>query len=67
MPIHDKMEGVDYESLRGLYQDLSSLSRDTLPNLDRLVLALEDTIEDLRHLLDKPTKKDESRKQVISG
>lgn len=61
------MGGVDYESLRGLYQDLFSLSRDTLPNLDRLVLALEDTIDDLRHLLDKPAKKDDSRRQVLSG
>ncbi|KAI5300425.1 hypothetical protein KEM55_007393, partial [Ascosphaera atra] len=58
---------ADLDSLRGLYQDLSSLSRSALPDVDRLVFALETTIGDFRQLLDKSAKSDESRKKVLSG
>ncbi|EEH09991.1 Cullin [Histoplasma capsulatum G186AR] len=52
------MDGRDeLDGLRGLYQDLSSLSRSALPNVDRLVFELENTIQDFRKLLDKPPKK----------
>lgn len=57
----------DLDILRGLYQDLSSLSRSALPNIERLVVALEATIDAFKNLLDRPTKKDESRQKVISG
>ncbi|PGH11864.1 hypothetical protein AJ80_06929 [Polytolypa hystricis UAMH7299] len=57
----------DLNGLRGLYQDLSALSRNALPNLERLVFELESTVEDFRKLLDKPPKKNESRQAVLSG
>ena len=53
--------------LRGLFQDLSALSRSTLPNIERLVLELEATVQDFRKLLDKPPKSNESRQAVLSG
>lgn len=62
------MDGRDeLDGLRGLYQDLSSLSRSALPNVDRLVFELENTIQDFRKLLDKPPKKSESRQSILSG
>jgi nuclear pore complex protein Nup205 len=53
--------------LRGLYQDLSALSRSALPSIERLVVELEATIQDFRKLLDKPPKSNESRQAVLSG
>ncbi|EZG11249.1 hypothetical protein H106_00024 [Trichophyton rubrum CBS 735.88] len=62
------MEGDESSSnLRGLYQDLSALSRFALPNAERLVAELEATLEDFRRLLDKPAKNNDSRKTVLSG
>ncbi|KAI5304548.1 hypothetical protein KEM56_006365, partial [Ascosphaera pollenicola] len=58
---------ADLETLRGLFQDLSSLSKSALPNLERLVVALEATIGDFRNLLDKPVKSNKSRREVQSG
>ncbi|KAI5292612.1 hypothetical protein KEM52_006217 [Ascosphaera acerosa] len=58
---------ADLDTLRGLFQDLKSLSQATLPNLERLVLTLEATLGDFRNLLDKPLKSDASRKQIASG
>ncbi|KJF61357.1 nuclear pore complex subunit [Coccidioides immitis RS] len=55
------------DGLRGLYQDLSALSRNALPNVDRLVLELQATVGDFRKLLDKDPKKNESRQAVLSG
>lgn len=55
------------DGLRGLYQDLSALSRDSLPNVDRLVHELEATIGDFKKLLDKEPKKNESRQAILSG
>ncbi|EEP80157.1 conserved hypothetical protein [Uncinocarpus reesii 1704] len=55
------------DGLRGLYQDLSALSRNALPNVERLVFELEATVDDFRKLLDKVPKKNESRKAVLSG
>ncbi|KGY15104.1 hypothetical protein PABG_12054 [Paracoccidioides brasiliensis Pb03] len=59
--------GDELDSLRGLFQDLSSLSRAALPDIDRLIFELEATIQDFRKLLEKPTKKNESRQTVLSG
>ncbi|EFR04628.1 hypothetical protein MGYG_07635 [Nannizzia gypsea CBS 118893] len=62
------MEGDESSNnLRGLYQDLSALSRFALPNAERLVAELEATLEGFRRLLDKPAKNDSSRKTVLSG
>lgn len=55
------------DGLRGLYQDLSSLSSQPLQNVDRLCLELETQIEDFKRLLDKPTKNNASRQAVLSG
>ncbi|PGH11260.1 hypothetical protein AJ79_04995 [Helicocarpus griseus UAMH5409] len=59
--------GDELDALRGLYQDLSALSRSALPNVERLVFELEATVEDFRKLLDKPAKKNESRQSILSG
>lgn len=62
------MDGNDaLDDLRGLFQDLSTLSRSALPNVERLVLELEATVDDFRKLLDKPPKRNESRQAVLSG
>ncbi|PGH04577.1 Cullin 4 [Blastomyces parvus] len=59
--------GDELDGLRGLYQDLSALSRSALPAVDRLVFELEAKVQDFRKLLDKPPKKNESRQSVLSG
>lgn len=62
------MDGTDeLDGLRGLFQDLSSLSRSSLPNVERLVSELEAAVETFRKLLDKRTKRNESRQAVLSG
>jgi nuclear pore complex protein Nup205 len=53
--------------LRGLYQDLSTISEWSIPNIDRLRIELEAHIEDFRKLLDKLTKNNTSRQAVLSG
>lgn len=55
------------DGLRGLYQDLSSLSTLSLLNVERLCVELETQIEDFRRLLDKRTKTNASRQAVLSG
>ncbi|WEW61048.1 hypothetical protein PRK78_006537 [Emydomyces testavorans] len=55
------------DDLRGLYQDLSALSRNALPDVQRLVFELEATVATFRQLLDKEPKKNESRQAVLSG
>ena len=63
-----EMDSTDeLDGLRGLFQDLSSLSRSSLPNVERLVFELEATVETFRKLLDKRTKRNESRQAVLSG
>ncbi|KAK2804256.1 hypothetical protein FQN51_002345 [Onygenales sp. PD_10] len=57
----------DVETLRGIFLDLSALSRSALPAVDRLVFELEATVQDFRKLLDKPAKNNESRQSVLSG
>ncbi|PGH34975.1 Cullin 4 [[Emmonsia] crescens] len=59
--------GDELDGLRGLYQDLSALSRSALPNVERLVFELEATVQDFKKLLDKPPKKNESRQSILSG
>ncbi|PWY67190.1 cullin-4B [Aspergillus heteromorphus CBS 117.55] len=53
--------------LRGLYQDLSSLSDPSFVNIERLRIELETHIEDFKKLLDKPAKNNTSRQAVLSG
>ncbi|KAL2011469.1 hypothetical protein VTN00DRAFT_4187 [Thermoascus crustaceus] len=53
--------------LRGLFQDLSTLSESSIPNIDRLCVELEAHIQDFRKLLDKPAKNNASRQAVLSG
>lgn len=60
-------ESEDTARLRGLYQDLSSLSESSLANIERLCLELEASIQDFRKLLEKPTKNDASRQKVLTG
>lgn len=63
-----KMDNGDgFDDLRGLYQDLSALSRSALPNAERLLLELEETLTDFRKLLDKQSKNNNSRQAVLSG
>ena len=54
-------------SLRGLYQDLSVLSSSGFSNVDRLLGELHASIADLRKLLDKPAKSQQSRSNLQSG
>ncbi|RAL14630.1 cullin-4B [Aspergillus homomorphus CBS 101889] len=54
-------------SLRGLNQDLQSLSATFVVNIERLRVELETHIEDFKKLLDKPTKNNTSRQAVLSG
>lgn len=60
--LHDNLAG-----LRVLYQDLSAVSDDSIPKIDRLCIELEAHIEDFRKLLDKPAKNNTSRQTVLSG
>ncbi|KAE8350978.1 cullin-4B [Aspergillus coremiiformis] len=53
--------------LRGLYQDLSSLTDSSFVNIDRLRVELEAHIDDFRKLLDRPPKSNASRQAVLSG
>lgn len=53
--------------LRGLYQDLSTISESSIPNVERLCFELEAHIDDFRKLLDKATKNNTSRQAVLSG
>ncbi|GMG52280.1 unnamed protein product [Aspergillus oryzae var. brunneus] len=53
--------------LRGLYQDLSSLTESSFVNIDRLRVELEAHIDDFRKLLDRPPKNNSSRQAVLSG
>ena len=53
--------------LNELYKDLVDFSESRLANVDRLWLELNDSLEDLRGLLDKKSKNDASRKQLESG
>ncbi|KAK2754533.1 hypothetical protein FQN54_006934 [Arachnomyces sp. PD_36] len=60
-------DSEDTARLRGLYQDLSSLSDSSLANIERLCHELEATIHDFRKLLEKPPKNNTSRQKVLSG
>ena len=55
------------ERLRSLHQDLTAFSQSKLPTIDRLVHELEESVEDLRQLLDKQPKDNASRQTVNSG
>jgi nuclear pore complex protein Nup205 len=62
------MDDIDaLGGLRGLYQDLSTISESSIPNIDRLCVELEAHLQDFRKLLDKPPKNNGSRQSVLSG
>ena len=62
------MEESDFlDGLRGLFQDLSALSKSSIPNIERLRMELESHIDDFRKLIDKPTKNNSSRQAILSG
>ena len=54
-------------SLRGLRQELLALEQSQLRNIDRLWADLEAHVQDFRQLLDKPSKNEASRKELLSG
>ena len=56
-----------FEGLRGLQRDLIALDESRVRNVDRLWTELEARIEEFRQLLDKPQKKEKSRKELLSG
>lgn len=55
------------DRLKGMHRDLVDLTESRLPNIDRLLVELEDRVEELRNLLDKPKKNDKSRQTLSSG
>lgn len=62
------MDDIDaLGGLRGLYQDLSTISESSIPNIERLCIELEAHLQDFRKLLDKPPKNNASRQSILSG
>jgi nuclear pore complex protein Nup205 len=62
------MDGIDLlGGLRGLYQDLSTISEASIPNIERLCMELEAHLDDFRKLLNKAPKNNASRQAVLSG
>lgn len=62
------MDDIDsLGGLRGLYQDLSTISESSIPNIERLCIELEAHLQDFRKLLDKAPKNNTSRQAVLSG
>lgn len=55
------------EALQGLHRDLLILTESRLPSLQRLSEELDARLHEFRALLDKPPKKDASRKAIQSG
>lgn len=55
------------ERLNELYKDLIDFQESRLANVDRLWIELEDSLQDLRSLLDKKSKSDSSRKELENG
>ena len=56
-----------FTGLRDLHQDLLDLEQGHLRNIDRLWGDLEARLDELRQLLDKPSKNEGSRKSLLSG
>lgn len=55
------------DALKGLHQDLIAVTASRLPNIERLAAELESRVEELKKLLQKPTKNDKSRQTLSSG
>lgn len=55
------------ERLQGLHADLLSFTETRLANIDRLWQELEESVQDFRKLLDKPTPSDSDREAYNSG
>jgi nuclear pore complex protein Nup205 len=55
------------ESLQALYADLLAFSEGRLVDLDRLEFQLGAHVQDLRNLLDKKTRNEQSRQTLASG
>jgi hypothetical protein len=53
--------------LQSLHRELLALSESRLTNLERLWVELEDRLEELKKLLDKPSKNVQHRQMVSSG
>ena len=53
--------------LQGLHEDLLDLEQGRLRHIDKLWADLEAHVEEFKRLLDKPSKKEENRKTLISG
>ena len=53
--------------LQGLHADLVAFTETRLANIDRLWQELEDSIQDFRHLLDKPTAESSDREAYNNG
>ena len=62
MSEHNTLEG-----LRGLHQDLIALESSRIRNVEILCAELEARIEEFRKLFDKTSKKEASRKTLLSG
>jgi len=60
-------DGDSLLGLQGLHEDLVDLEQGRLRNIDRLWAELEARVNEFRQLLDKPLKKEESRKILLSG
>jgi nuclear pore complex protein Nup205 len=57
----------DIGGLQSLHRDLLALSESRLPNLERLWTELGNQLEELKRLLDKPSKNAQHRQMVSSG
>jgi nuclear pore complex protein Nup205 len=57
----------DFESLHALHADLLALSESRLSSVDRLETQLGAHIQDLKALLDKNTRKEQSRQKLATG
>ena len=53
--------------LQGLHADLVAFTETRLANIDRLWQELEDSIQDFRRLLDKPTAESSDREAYNNG
>lgn len=63
MSTHDSWEG----SLQYVHRDLILLTQSQLRNIDRLWAELDSHVNEFKQLLDKPSKNEGSRKELLSG
>ena len=63
MSTYDSWEG----SLQYVHRDLILLTQSQLRNIDRLWAELDSHVNEFKQLLDKPSKNEGSRKELLSG